>query len=114
MDNALSTQVQLSAMQATAPRPETFHAMKQGRMSDEKINQAAADFEAMFLSQMMQPMWETVPIDEGFGGGAGEETFRGFAVQEYGKLASRSPGGLGIAEHVKAELMRMQEQHYVP
>ena len=78
------------------------------KLSREQVDRAAEDFESMFLSQMMQPMFDTVGVDASFGGGQAEETYRSFLVDEYAKLFSRS-GGIGIADHVRRELLRLQE-----
>jgi len=72
------------------------------------IDAAAQDFESMFATQMLQPMFETVPVNGLFGGGHGEEVMRTFMLQEYGKLVAKS-GLLGIASQVKAEMLRAQE-----
>jgi len=72
------------------------------------IEEAAKDFEAMFLGEMIKPMFEGLETDSRFGGGKGEEIFRGFMIQEYGKIMAER-GGIGIAEQVKAEMIRMQE-----
>lgn len=74
----------------------------------EKIDAAAKDFEAMFISEMMKPMFEGIKPDEQFGGGKGEEIFSGMMVQEYGKLMAET-GQLGIADSIKGEMIRMQE-----
>ena len=73
-----------------------------------KIDKTARDFEAMFATQMLQPMFETVPVDGAFGGGHGEEVMRSFMLQEYGKIIAKS-GRLGIASQVKGEMLRIQE-----
>ena len=57
---------------------------------------------------MMKPMFETVKVDETFGGGKGEEVFRSFLVQEYGKILA-STGKVGISDHVKQPLIDIQE-----
>ncbi len=75
--------------------------------SDEKINAAAQDFESVFISEMLKPMFETVGVDDMFGGGKGEEVFRGMMVQEMGKSIAKQ-GGLGIADQVRAELIKIQ------
>ena len=74
-----------------------------------QIKNSAEDFEAMFVTEMMRPMFDTVEVDETFGGGKGEEIFRGFMLDEYGKQMATS-GGLGIADLVKAQLIEMQSQ----
>ena len=77
--------------------------------STARIDKAAQDFEAMFATQMLQPMFETVPVNSAFGGGHGEEVMRSFMMQEYGKTIAKS-GRLGIAPQVRAEMIRLQEQ----
>jgi len=78
------------------------------RASAEKIDETAQDFEAQFIAQMMQNMFSTVPVDEEFGGGEAEEIYRSMVVDEYGKLIART-GGIGVADHVKREMLRLQE-----
>jgi flagellar protein FlgJ len=73
------------------------------------VDKAAADFEAMFLSQMLSHMWEGVDVDPNFGGGHGEEMFRSMMIEQQGKLMVRA-GGVGIARHIKEAMLRMQEQ----
>ncbi len=75
---------------------------------DAKIAQAAKDFEAMFITEMMKPMFEDLKPDPMFGGGKGEEIFQGFMLEEYGKLMAET-GQIGIADAVKAEMLKMQE-----
>ena len=73
----------------------------------ERTREAAEEFEAVFISQMMQHMFEGVDVDPMFGGGKGEEMFRSMMVEEYGKnLAAK--GGIGIADQVQAKLIEMQ------
>lgn len=73
-----------------------------------QIDQAAEDFEAVFLAEMIKPMFEGIEVDEMFGGGKGEEVFRDLMIQEYGKNMAQA-GGIGIASFVKDELIRQQE-----
>ena len=72
------------------------------------IRQAAEDFEAMFLSQMLAPIFAGLGEDSLFGGGPGEQVYRSMMVQEYGK-AIASAGGLGIADTVEREMLKLQE-----
>ena len=74
----------------------------------EHIEETAQEFEAMFLTEMLRPMFEQVKPDPMFGGGKGEEVFQGLMLEEYGKQMAES-GGIGLAEHVKAEMIRIQE-----
>ncbi len=72
------------------------------------IDAAAQDFEAMFATTLLKPMFDTVPVNGAFGGGNGEEIMRSFLLQEYGKIIAKS-GLLNIAPQVKTELIRAQE-----
>ncbi|MFV3126049.1 rod-binding protein [Niveispirillum sp. KHB5.9] len=80
---------------------------KQPNMKD--VGKAAQEFEAVFLSQMLGQMWQGVEADETFGGGEAENTWRGMMIEEYGKQIAKS-GGVGLADEVKAAMIRMQEQ----
>lgn len=73
----------------------------------EAIDRSAHQFEAMFVTEMLKPMMETVDVDSTFGGGKGEEIFRGFMTEEYGKLIAGR--GIGLASSVKEALLRAQE-----
>lgn len=74
----------------------------------EKARQTAEEFEALFLSQMLAPIFEQMGTDPMFGGGPGEQVYRSMMVQEYGKAIARS-GGVGIADAVQREILRLQE-----
>lgn len=78
------------------------------RMSAEKADAAAQEFEAQFISQMLENMFSTVDTNPVLGGGEGEDAYKSMLVDEYGKLLARS-GGIGVADHVKRELLRVQE-----
>ena len=57
---------------------------------------------------MLAPMFEGLETDELFGGGPGEDIYRSILVEEYGKAIARS-GGIGIADAVQREILRLQE-----
>jgi len=67
---------------------------------------AAQEFESVFLTEMLQPMFEGLSTDELGGGGQGEEMFRPLLIQQYADAIAKG-GGIGIAAHVLAELNRM-------
>lgn len=79
-----------------------------GKADPEAIAKSATQFEGMFMAQMLTHMWDGVEVDKTFGGGQGEEMFRGLLVTEYGKQISQR-GGLGIAAAVQSELLKAQE-----
>ncbi|MBI3419077.1 MAG: rod-binding protein [Proteobacteria bacterium] len=77
------------------------------KIHGKNVGAVAQDFESMFLSQMLSPMWSGLEADGMFDGGYAEETFRSMLVNEYGKTLAKT-GGLGISNQVKAEMIRMQ------
>lgn len=97
-DTSFTTQ---QALQKSMP-------MQRRKATEAEINQTAQEFEGMFLSQMLSCMWAGVETDGMFGGGSAEETYRGMMINEYGSNISKA-GGLGIADAVRTELLRMQE-----
>ena len=76
--------------------------------SHESAKRVAQEFEALFLSEMLAPVFESTDTDGLFGGGEGEKIFRSMMVQEYGKAIAQS-GGVGIADAVQREILKMQE-----
>ncbi len=73
-----------------------------------EIEKTAEDFEAVFLTQMIKTMFDGVETDEVFGGGHGEDVFKTFLFDEYGKVLSKA-GGIGIAEDIQRSLLAFQE-----
>ena len=69
---------------------------------------AAEEFEAFFLSQVLNSMFEGIKSDGMFGGGHGESIYRPLMMQEYGKLIAQR-GGIGLADAVMRELLITQE-----
>ncbi len=76
--------------------------------AEERAKKTAQDFEAMFVQQMLEPMFQNLKTDGLFGGGRGEEVYRSLLIQEYGKVVAQR-GGLGVADSVHREILRMQE-----
>lgn len=74
----------------------------------QKIEEAAKEFESVFIAEMLRPMFETVETNELFGGGNGEDTWKGMLVDEYGKGIAKA-GGIGLADHITAAMIQMQE-----
>ena len=79
-----------------------------GINNNEEVKKVADDFEAVFLTQMIQHMFSGIETNELFGGGHGEDTFKTLLFDEYGKTMSKA-GGIGVSEHVQRELLAMQE-----
>jgi Rod binding domain-containing protein len=97
--------------------PVDLGAARDASVSTPKVTQTADpalaaktghDFEAMFLSQMLQPMFEGVNKSNSyFGGGHGEEAFSSMLVDEYGK-AMADHGGVGVAKMVAETILKSQ------
>ncbi len=77
------------------------------KLTIEKARQSAADFEAVFLSQMLTTMTQELG---GAGGVAGEggDVYQDMFTQEVAKMISRS-GGIGVADSVLQEILKAQE-----
>jgi len=75
-----------------------------------KLWQAARDFEAMAIGQLLQPMFETIDVKHSpFGGGEAEETWRPMLVDAIGKQMAAN-GGIGLAVPVFNAMLRAQEK----
>ena len=71
---------------------------------------AAQQFEGVFVSQFLGPMFAGIPTDGPFGGGQGEQMFRSLMLDQYGQQIEKQ-GGFGLAGPVAAQLLKLQEQH---
>ncbi|MFT5180565.1 MAG: flagellar protein FlgJ [Alphaproteobacteria bacterium] len=80
----------------------------EGKTAPGAAQKAAESFEAFFISQMLSDMFAGVETDPLFGGGPGETVFRSLMIDEYGKSLAGT-GGVGIAESVLGEIVRLQE-----
>ena len=74
----------------------------------QQARQVAEDFEAVFIGQMLQPLFKNLGAEKPFGGGQSEAMWRSMQVDEYGKAIAQT-GGIGIADHVFREILKMQE-----
>ncbi|MDI9409014.1 MAG: rod-binding protein [Candidatus Pacebacteria bacterium] len=98
LTTGLETMTDLARQKTVERQMEVF---KSGQ-SREELKRVAQDFEAMFMAEMLQPMFEGVGKTDGmFGGGHGEAVFKTLMVQEYGKIMANR-GGLGIAKQLEA------------
>lgn len=97
-----------------APLPISTAAQgQQPPQAQDEMRRAAEEFEAVFLSEMLAPMFEGLDTEGLGGGGMGEQIFRPMLVERYAESISRS-GGVGIADSIVREFMRMQEAQALP
>lgn len=72
------------------------------------IDAASKEFETVFLAQMLEHMFEGVSVDPLSAGSEGEDVYKSWMIQQYGKTLTDA-GGIGIADYVKRELLHLQE-----
>ena len=74
-----------------------------------KLKQQATDFEGVFLNSLMKEMFSSIKTDDqNFGGGFGEETWRGMQAEQMANAVAQQ-GGVGIADQLMPTLLGMQE-----
>lgn len=77
--------------------------------AETKARAVAEKFETFFLQQMLEFMTAGLKPDKNFGGGGGESLYRSLLNEHYATaLAHR--GGVGIANTVYREILRLQEK----
>ena len=99
----------LRARVAQSPEQALVEKAKHAR-SEEEIENLAQEFEAMAIAQFLAPLFADLKTEPPFGGGHGEEVMRGMLVDEYAKEFAKA-GGIGIADQLKTELLRAQENY---
>ena len=71
-----------------------------------ELRAVATEFEAVFLAQMLDHAG-VGKTPEAFGGGAGEEAFRGHLIDEQARLMA-DRGGIGLAETIFRAMARRE------
>ncbi len=72
-----------------------------------RAESAAKEFEAVFIAQMLEPLFASVETPSIAGGGKSEAFFKGLLQENYAK-AFAERGGFGLAAQVKAALIDIQ------
>jgi peptidoglycan hydrolase FlgJ len=98
VENRLLAPLAARAACAGAPAPDRV----------ELARRTGEEFEAVFLSSIMENLFAGVGSAPLFGGGQSEGIYRTMLLQEYGKVSARA-GGIGIADAVQREILRLQE-----
>jgi Rod binding domain-containing protein len=73
-----------------------------------QVMKSARDFEAVFSTEMLSPMFEGIEVDPTFGGGHGEEMFRTMLLDQYGKQMAANDS-LGMVHQIADTLLKAQE-----
>jgi flagellar protein FlgJ len=80
-----------------------------GGSKTEKVQKTAKDFEQVFLEDVMNRMGEGLGEEGPLGGGSdGGSVYRSMLMKEYAGQITKS-GGVGIADAVYRQLMKLQE-----
>lgn len=73
-----------------------------------QAKETAQDFEAFFMTRMMESMFEGVSTEGMFGGGHAEKIYRSMLFNEYGKVMAKT-GTIGISDEIMDTIIQMQE-----
>ena len=93
----------VSASATTAPlAPSPSETFQRTRIAN-----SAQDFEASFLSVMINQMFSEVDTSGPFTGGSGEAAFRSFLGDAVAHQIVRS-GGIGLAGPVQVQMLKLQ------
>lgn len=103
--DALSTATSSAEMAASAPR-----AVATSAATPERARATGKQFEAMFVTQMLNHMFTGLDAEKSyFGGGHAEAMFRPMLMEEYGKMIANRGNGIGLADAVTRTLLAQQE-----
>lgn len=103
-----SLDLQMQADMAMSQSRKIPNMKSMGVANEAAMQKTAKEFEAMYISQMMRPMFEGIEAEEPFGGGQSEKMWKSLQIDEYGKAISNA-GGVGIADAVMREMIMLQE-----
>ncbi len=114
--NAVNAPGLLTAADATRPAATAGRAQLPGTAAGtispaqrSKISATAQQFEAMALTELLTPIFNTVDTAHGlFGGGEAEAAWKPMMVNELAKTMA-AHGGLGLARPVMEQMIRLQE-----
>lgn len=97
----LSVNPQIDNRPSKVEDPSFKAILEQTQKSNDKAKlwEACQQFESVFVYQMLKKMRETVPKNELFNGGMGEEVFQGLLDEQIANNMS-SGSGLGLAKMI--------------
>ena len=101
----------LAAPIAALAAQGTPNAAEMAKRAD--IQRTSKEFEATFLSSMMQNMFSGLTTSAPFGGGPGEDMWKSFMSDAMAKQMSKA-GGVGLASSVAREMLKLQGLSELP
>lgn len=90
-----------------AQAPASAAGLKQAK-NLAQAKETAQDFEAFFMTRMMESMFDGISTDGMFGGGHAEKIYRSMLLNEYGKVMAKT-GNIGISDSIMDTIIQMQE-----
>ncbi len=106
MTDAVSTYSNNAASVYKLNKTVTPQSLKEKNLTQAK--ETAEDFEAFFMTKMMESMFEGVSTDGMFGGGNAEKIYRSMLLNEYGKVMAKT-GTIGVSDSIMDSIIQMQE-----
>ncbi len=105
-----SYQTYIAPKQVIDPRANIGATANSANDNKAKVHKAAGEFEAMFISEMLKPMFDGESVsNQEFGGGKSEKIYQSMLVDQYSKQIAKA-GGIGIAKNIEKELLKLQEK----
>ena len=105
--NTMTTDFEISALSLQKARLSELNSGKEKNLT--QIKETAENFEAFFMTKMMESMFEGISTDGMFGGGHAEKIYRSLLLDEYGKTMAKT-GTVGISQSIMDTILDMQEQ----
>ncbi|WP_068085693.1 rod-binding protein [Polycladidibacter stylochi] len=75
---------------------------------DKQLEVKAKEFEAVFINQMMQSIFQNLGEDSTLSAGKGSEIWRSMLVNQYAEQFTKN-GGLGLTPTIRQQLLEIQE-----
>ena len=89
-----------AAASMLAPSPATTYSAN--------LREKAKSLEGVFLNTLTSTMFSSIKTDGAFGGGFGEQTWRGMQAEQMADEISKA-GGIGLADSITRSLLDVQE-----
>lgn len=100
-----------SALSLQKPRLSELKVSKEENLK--KAQETAENFEAFFMTKMMESMFEGISTEGMFGGGHAEKIYRSLLLDEYGKAMAKT-GNVGVSDSIMQSILDMQEAMSTP
>lgn len=97
-----------ASVMASALAAQKTYGSQASAKAPNRIDQTAEDFEAVFLTQMFEKMFEGLGKEGPLGAGEAGGAYRSMLADQYGKTIAAS-GGIGLAADVRRELIALQQ-----